>query len=261
MAMKTLSTTVLEIAETTFAELFSDTEHLALDGSRFGAPFAPGPLTLTEVRRVLLDAGTSLDVRDEVWRHVIGSSRQSGGLWTLAAAGMAAPMLKRIARVFADRYEGHGRDLASEILTGFLDHLATMELARQGVAGRLRWACHRAAEKACAEAAEQPILRSEAGPMPPSAQVAHPDVVLARAARAGVITDAESDLIGMTRLEDVSLAEAATCLGITPNAAKIRRQKAEARLVAFVTGQPVPLRAALKNNRTRMAADRLAVAA
>jgi len=261
MAKKTLSATVLEVAETTFVELFSDTDRLAVDGSRFGAPFTAELLALTEVRRLLLDAGTSLDVRDEVWRHVIASSRQSGGLWTLAAVGMAAPMLKRVARIFADRYDDHGRDLASEILTGFLDHLATMELDRQGVASRLRWACHRAAEKACAEAAAQPIPRAEAGPMPPSAQVAHPDVVLARAARAGVITVAESDLIGMTRLEDMSLAEAAACLGITPNAAKIRRQKAEARLVAFLTGQPVPLRAVLKNNRTRKTTDRFAVAA
>jgi DNA-directed RNA polymerase specialized sigma24 family protein len=174
---------------------------------------------------------------------------------------MAAPMLKRLARIFADRYDGHGRDLASEILTGFLDHLATMDLDRQGVAGRLRWACHRAAEKACAAAGDQPTLRTGAGSMPPSAQVAHPDVVLARAVKAAVLTDAESDLIGMTRLEDVSLVEAAACLGITPNAAKIRRQKAEARLVAFLTDQPVPARAALKNNRTRKAADRLAVAA
>lgn len=261
MAKKTLSATVLEIAETTFVETFSGTEHLALDGSRFGAPFAPVPLALIEVRRMLLDAETSLDIRDEVWRHVIASSRRSGGLWTLAAVGMGTPMLKRVARVFADRYDGHSRDLASEILTGFLDHLVTMDLERQGVASRLRWACHRAAEKACAEAADRPIPRAEAGPMPPSAQVAHPDLVLARAVRAGVITAAESDLIGMSRLEDVSLPEAAACLGITPNAAKIRRQKAEARLVAFLTDQPVPPRTALKNNRTRKVADRFAVAA
>jgi len=57
----------------------------------------------------------------------------------------------------------------------------------------------------------------------------------------------------MTRLDEVSLAEAAECLGITANAAKIRRQKAEARLVAFLTGQPIPARKDLKHARTRSA--------
>ena len=89
---------------------------------------------------MLLETGTSFEIRDEVWRQLIGCSRQAGGQWTLAVVGMAAPMLKRLARIFADRYDGHGCDLASEVLAGSLDHLATMDLDRQGVAGRLRCA-------------------------------------------------------------------------------------------------------------------------
>jgi DNA-directed RNA polymerase specialized sigma24 family protein len=260
MKKKPASTTVLEIAETTFIELFSDTAQLVLDGTRFDAPFEPRPLALVEARRILLESGTSMDVRDEVWRHLIERSRNVGGEWTLAVVGMAAPMLKRIARLFNDRYDGHGGDLASEILTGFLDHLATMDPERPGIAGRLRWACHRAAASACTAAGEQPALRTEPGSMPPPAPAAHPDVVLARAVRAEVLTDAESDLIGMTRLEDVSLAEAAVCLGITANAAKIRRQRAEARLAAFLAGRPVPGRALLKGSRARQAVGRAAAA-
>ncbi len=136
-----------------------------------------------------------------------------------------------------------------------------MDPERQGIAGRLRWACHRAAANACAAAGEQPALRTEPGSMPPPALAAHPDLVLARAVRAEVLTDAESDLIGMTRLEDVSLAEAAVCLGITANAAKIRRQKAEARLAAFLAGRPVPARAVLKGGRARRPSACVAAAA
>ena len=61
----------------------------------------------------------------------------------------------------------------------------------------------------------------------------------------------------MTRLDEVSLSEAAECLGITANAAKIRRQKAEARLVAFLTEQPIPARKDLKHARTRCCCGRL----
>jgi hypothetical protein len=49
------------------------------------------------------------------------------------------------------------------------------------------------------------------------------------------------------------LTEAAEMLGITVNAAKIRRQRAEARLAAWLKGRPVPSRTALKEARGRSA--------
>jgi hypothetical protein len=175
---------------------------------------------------------------------------------------MAAPMLKRMAAIACAKFDGMRQDdLAAEIVAAFLSHLAVVDLERVGILVRMRWATWRAAVKAASANADAPVPHCTAGPMSPALPCSHPDVVLARAERAGVITGAEADLIGMTRLDAVSLAEAAECLGITANAAKIRRQKAEARLVAFLTDQPIPARKELKHARTRAAALPAAIAA
>jgi hypothetical protein len=67
----------------------------------------------------------------------------------------------------------------------------------------------------------------------------HPDFVLADAVRRGVITSEEADLIGRTRLEDVTLLAIARELGILYNAAKNRRWRAEARLVQAIRDEQV----------------------
>lgn len=60
------------------------------------------------------------------------------------------------------------------------------------------------------------------------------DGVLERAVEAGAITAAEADLIAETEIEGVPLEEVAQRLGITYNAVKVRRQKAERRLLIFL---------------------------
>jgi hypothetical protein len=59
--------------------------------------------------------------------------------------------------------------------------------------------------------------------------------VLADAVRAGVITRWEADLIGATRLETVSLRDWATEHAVSYESTRKTRQRAERRLVAFVT--------------------------
>lgn len=63
------------------------------------------------------------------------------------------------------------------------------------------------------------------------------DEVLARAVGAGAITAGEAALIAETEIEDVSLHEIANRLGVTYNAIKVRRQKAERRLLIFLNEQ------------------------
>lgn len=244
--------TVLELAEAEFLRTFADAAECTLPGELLGADHSGLALPLVQVRSLLLERGVVED-KDSVWRHLVLQARELGGSWTVATIGMAIPMLKRTAAVAASRFTtARQDDLAAEILTAFLGHLAVMDLDRPGICLRLRWATWRAVVKAAGREGELPAARIEPGTsMPPSPPCSHPDLVLARAERAGVITAAEADLVGMTRLDEVSLAEAAQCLGITPNAAKIRRQKAESRLVAFLTDRPIPARKDLKHGRTR----------
>jgi hypothetical protein len=244
--------TVLGLAEAEFVREFSTITRHAVAGDLIGDGYRGRLLSLVEIRSLLLEPGLVAD-KDTVWRYLVEQARAHGGAWTVAVVGMATPMLKRTAAIAASRFQAMRKDdLAAEILTAFLEHAAAMDLDRPGICLRLRWATWRATVKAATREEELPAVRIEAGfSMPPSPPCSHPDVVLARAERAGVLTPAEADLIGMTRLDEVTLAEAAQCLDITVNAAKIRRQKAETRLVAFLTGQPIPHRMDLKRGRTR----------
>jgi hypothetical protein len=71
--------------------------------------------------------------------------------------------------------------------------------------------------------------------LPVSAPTAgHPDLVLARAVTAGVITAFEAELIGATRLEGVSVAGYAQGLGKAVKAVYKARDRAEERLVAAI---------------------------
>jgi hypothetical protein len=73
-----------------------------------------------------------------------------------------------------------------------------------------------------------------AGSVPPPRVAGHPDFVLARAVRAGVITVEEADLIGRSRLEGTPMRRIAAARGISPSWACRLRKDAETRLVAAI---------------------------
>ena len=83
--------------------------------------------------------------------------------------------------------------------------------------------------------ASEPAASGEAnfapGSVLPPPPYGHPDLVLARAVAAGVISAEEADLIGTTYLEDVSVAEYADRAGVSRWTVYKRRKAAEARLV------------------------------
>lgn len=241
----------LHTVETAFAALCTEPKPLAFFGAAVHPQLPARWIPLDELRKALIAKKFDLHVCDAVWREIIDRSRAEGAAWMVAAAGMAAPALKWVVRMYARDFDGDCNDLDAEILTGFLEHLSTIDTSRPAILHRLRYAAQRAGERAAKlDAAHR---KSHAAPesTPPKSSWGHPDLVLNRAVAEGAITEAEADLIGSTRLEDVHLAEAAQMLGITVNAAKIRRQRAEARLVAWLEGRPVPSRTALKEVRGR----------
>jgi hypothetical protein len=63
----------------------------------------------------------------------------------------------------------------------------------------------------------------------------HPDLVLERAVRAGVIGASDAELIGATRIGDVELADVANVLGISYKACHQRRRRAESALVEWLS--------------------------
>ena len=151
------------------------------------------------------------------------------------------------------------------MLAGFLERLAVVDVAAPGIANKLRWAGWRGGHAAIlAHRREQAATKATVGESGAPKPDGHPDDVLARAVEAGAISAADADLISATRIGGSDMAEYAAELGLSYNAVKIRRQRAEARLVAFLTGGPRPtadetrtgvVRAGLAAASKRMGAD------
>ena len=243
----------LHAVETAFLAFSTGHAPLTFEAAHLGgsAPAARDHITIAELRSILHATSTPFPVRDHVWAELIRRSRQMAGAWTVVAVAMAMPELKKLASTYGRGFDGAAEDLQAEILAAFLEHLKVVDTAAGGIWPKLAWAARRAAIRAV-ETEIDYTRRSEGFcSAPPRMPFGHEDLVLARAEREGVISAADADLIGMTRLEGLQLAEAAEMLGATKNAVKIRRQRAEARLVAWIAGRRVPSTTALAACRTR----------
>lgn len=242
---------------------------VTLDRAALGG-LSTGPLPLDEVRAFLLYRACPLQVRDAVWAHLIGRSRVDGPTWTVACAGMALPMLAGVCRTLCGGRGVERDDVASGIVTGFVAALARVDLGRPGLASSLRWAAVRGGHTVLHEQRRAPrpvphdqlvralfiptgpvgnagedegkdLAEAERGPglgsvgrwesAPPPTAGGHPDLVLAAAVQDGVLSRAEAALIGETRLEATTLAQAAARRGRTVSAVTMQRLRAEMRLV------------------------------
>lgn len=227
----------LDAARAAFGWLVTGPEPLSVDGRGFaGLPDRWVPLD--EVRQRLLGRRCPQPVRDAVWAHLVEQSRAEAGAWTVGCVGVALPALTGIAATLTARFAGDPRDIHAAALEGFLAELTVIDLARPRIMLRLRWAAYRAGHACLRESLDAPTPSARAfHSAAPPAPAGHPDLVMARAVAAGVITSVEAELIGSTRLEEVSLAEAAARRGTGYEAAKKARQRAEQRLVTFVREQ------------------------
>ncbi|GAB2790448.1 hypothetical protein GCM10027199_78040 [Amycolatopsis magusensis] len=228
---------VFDTAWASFGWLVTGPAPLSVDG-RDVAGLPPRLLALDELGTVLLSASCSQDTRDAAWRHLITLSRAEGEKWTVACTGLALPVLLPVARTLTRGLNAGDRDdIHAAILTGFLEGLRSVDLKRRAVLVRLRWTAYRAGERALRETLERPVphehLASCRAPAPRSG--GHPDLVLAAAVAEDVLTASEAELISGTRVGDVALADAARARGQSYDTAKHARNRAEARLAAYLT--------------------------
>jgi hypothetical protein len=220
-----------------FALLVAGPAPLGLDGTPL--PGLPDRLVpLDELRDRLLARSCPQATRDAAWAAVIRRSRRHGGAWTVGAAGMALPALRAV----SVRLGGHGdldpTDVQAEVLTGFLSAIVTTRLDLPRIAVRLRWAAYRAGLALLTQALESPhpdpdLFHSRAGTQTRSGG---PDDVLAGAVAAGVLTAAEAGVIAATRLDDVPISAWAARHATAARTAYRLRDRAERRLVDYLTG-------------------------
>jgi hypothetical protein len=241
------SSDVFAMARSSFAWLVTGPEPVTVDGREIvGLP--PQLLPLDELGTVLLDPGCPQETRDGAWAHLITRSRAEGGTWTVACVGLALPMLLRVAALVTRRFSGDTHDLNAAVLTGFLHGLREVDLVRPAILARLYWAAYREGLAALHDAAGSPtpVADLELRAAPTSRPEGHPDLVLAAAVAAGVITAEEAGLIAETRLGELSLAQAAYARDRSYKATQKFRERAEARLAAHLStpadGGPAPIR-------------------
>lgn len=227
----------LDTARDAFQWLVTGPKPMAVHGARFaGLPRRWIPLD--ELRDRLMSKQCPTHSRDRVWAYLVGRSRARGGAWTVACVGMALPSLASSARWLAARYRGDRADVHAAVLAGFVEALATVDLADPGIVVRLHYAARRAGQTALEESLDAPLpvgtgYRS-AAPRPPHG---HPDLVLARAVGEQILTPTEAELISATRLGETSVTEWAHTHGAAPKTVFKARDRAEDRLVAWLRDQ------------------------
>jgi hypothetical protein len=224
----------LDTARDAFGWLVTGPDPMAVLGARFpGLPRRPVPLD--ELRDRLMSKQCPTRTRDDVWAHLVLRSRAVGGAWTVACVGMALPSLASSARWMAARYRGDRADVHAAVLAGFIQALATVDLADPGIIVRLHFAARRAGQAALEESLDAPFPAGSgyhsAAPRPP---YGHPDLVLAQAVGEQILTPAEAELISATRLGEMSMTEWAQRHGAALKTAFKARDRAEDRLVTWL---------------------------
>ncbi|MCP3800728.1 hypothetical protein NLX83_15780 [Allokutzneria sp. A3M-2-11 16] len=196
-------------------------------------------LPLDEVRDLLLARRCPQAVRDAVWAELVHRSRSRGAAWTVGAVGVALPALLAVAARLTVRFAGDPSDIYAEVLGGFLAALGAVDVTVPRIMTRLRWAAFRAGHDALTDALSgpTPIAPLGFGSVAPRTPWGHPDVVLARAVRDGVVTEDEAALIGATRLEAVSVADWARAHEVGEWSVYKARRRAEHRLVTYLREQ------------------------
>lgn len=229
------SVSALDTAARAFAALTTEPAPLCLDLRLVGHGLPRRTVRLDRLARLLTHPSVPVDARDAAWRVLVAKARHDGPAWVIGAVGVAMPGLRRAVGRLSNSSRVDAADLAGEVLAGFLDALRHIDVEDARVCPRLLWRGYafgrRAAHADLLESRRHVAAVEASAPPPP---FGHPDLVLARAVQDRAITAAEANLIGETRLENVSLLEVAQRLGIAKSTLAMRRRRAEHRLQRYL---------------------------
>ena len=203
--------TPFDTLRASFLLLLADPCPMAVPAEEVAGSIAPArEIGLPEIKRLLDAAGTRPAVKRALWDAVVRRAQAGDASWTLAAAGLswralAGKVLQTCRKSPADAHE-----IQAEVLTEFLAALREVDLTDPritDVGGWLAWraffASRHARRAEAAAAVDRYELPSHTAVMPLVPE-GHPDLVLARAVRAGVIDRDEADWISRTCLDDES---------------------------------------------------------
>jgi hypothetical protein len=177
----------------------------AVDGRQLGYGLPRRRIVLTELSAILMHPSCGTAAQDAAWRFLVVHARTGEDRWVVGAVGVALPGLRHRAHLLSKLSTG---DLHAALIEAFLKALNKVDINQPGIVNALLNAAFSGARAALRD--QEPAASGEANFAPGSAlpppPYGHPDLILARAVRLGVITVEEADLIGGTYLEDTSLA-------------------------------------------------------
>lgn len=251
--MSDLSKSPFDTVEDAFEALCSEPCPLVLEeGVVAGLPARSLPLT--ELRAVLLHPATDYRVRNAAISILLGRARVEGGRWTVGLAGVLIFGLRRAISPLCDVCPHKAADIEAEALAGLVEGIAKTDPGRDRLAARLIWlARNRAKGLVAKELSEVGRPGRHLSSEVPARPYGHPDLVLVEAVAEGVIEAGDAALIGDTRLGGMTLVEAADHWGMAVDSLRHRRRRAEARLVVWLGGPPLPGADDPKPRRTRAA--------
>lgn len=228
--------TPLDRAAQAFGEICSRADAPTINGRVLGHGLPArrvSPRELVELLPLLRP-----DARDTVWRELIRLARRVGEPWPTIATGIALPGLRTAAASLVRDYDGDREDLDAELVAAFYEAVVDAEVSGPMICAKLRAMAYNQVRRmrygAVTYATRTRELDALSEPHAAPRPYGHPDLVLAAAVRADVITREEAELVGASRLEGTSLSSVARRLCVPVTTAWCRRKAAETRLTAWI---------------------------
>jgi hypothetical protein len=251
-----------------FTVLCSGPRPVCLSGDTLGGRYRGRAVSLMEVQQTLL-RGIDYDTRDRVLAELVCRA-WTGEPWMTGVVGVLLPGLRAVIGPLTRARPNWWDDLEAQALAGVLEALPRVRLDRGHTAASLIWAARRSADRLLAAevrhtemqvpvdrtARDKPVerLRSSlddpdgcdldgggegrTGELGAQRALSHdpgnPETVLNQALAEGVLTPAEVEVIAATRLARVPARTYAASLGCGLGSVRLKRYRAEQRLVAWL---------------------------
>jgi len=217
-----------------------------------------GPVSLVGLRGLLLAEATPFEARDQLLGHLVGRAQAERGDAYLAPVGLLLPGLRVVAHRLFLRFvtSWYGSwwadydDLQAELLCGLIGAIARIDPTTERLAAKLlsRAETHtrriaypsrdeyqnRALSWEQLDDAGAAEVSLHARPRPSG----HPDLVLAAAVAAGVISKELAEVIGATYLDREPAKQVAARYGMSVSAMRTHRQRAVLRLARWLRADP-----------------------
>lgn len=206
-------------------------------------PIPVGPVNrvmdLVQISDTLSGRTTNPVLREMVWGQIIRKAQRGEAGWTIVAGALARVKLAHKAGLLAVNFDGDRGEDEADLVEAFITAVRDFDVMNprwHDLGARCAWRAYQVVRQARRrEAASAPVclpLNTES--CAPAPQASHPDILLARAVRAGVLSHKEAEYIGRSYLEDTSIEEILAWAGISRAWFFECRGKAETRLVAAI---------------------------